>query len=122
MSIIYVGIKSFTSCSERHALGLGDHLLVALFIINAGLTLLDLDRLLDILGPGLCVHNTKDDINLLEGQLLSLWNKDPDEDRHRQAEDGEHKECLPSNTVNGGRRNFGDDKVEEPLGCSYEDD
>jgi hypothetical protein len=116
-----VGIKSFTSCSRRHALGLGDHLLIALFIINAGLALLYLDRLLDILGSGLRIHNTKDDINFLERKLLGFWNKDPDKDRHRQAEDREHQERLPSNAVDGRRCDFCDDEVKEPLGCSYED-
>lgn len=115
-----VSIKSSTSWHWRYALGLGDHLLVALFVVDAGFALLHLDCLLDVLGPGLRIHDTEDDINFLECQLLGLWHEDPDEDRHGQTEDGEHQERLPSNAVDGGRCNLGDDEVEEPLGCSYE--
>jgi hypothetical protein len=113
-------IKSYTSSYLRHELGLGNHPLITLVVVDTGLALLHFDRFLDVFSPGLGIHNTEHDIDLFERQLLSLWNKDPDEDRHGQAEDGEHKECLPSDAVNSGRCNLGDDEVEEPLSCSYE--
>lgn len=102
----------------RHISSLGNDFLVALFVVDAGLALLHLNRLLDILGPGLRVYNAEDDIDLLEGQLLGLGNKHPDEDSHGQTEDGEHQECAPADTVDGGGSDFSNNEVEEPLGRS----
>jgi hypothetical protein len=108
-----------SAASSFGSLSLLANLRIALLVVNTGLHLLDLDRVLDIPGPRFRVNGTEYNINLLECQLLSLWHEDPDKDGHAQAEDGKHQERLPADAVDGRGRDLGDDEVEQPLGGGW---
>jgi hypothetical protein len=112
-------VSGIPDLSSLRSLSLLVNLLIALLIVNASLGLLNLNRLLDVLGPCLSINGTKHNINLLKGELLSLGNEDPYEDGHAHAEDGEHQERAPADAVDGCGCDLGDDEVEEPLGGGW---
>lgn len=113
----YHTIQSSLSARQRQNSSLSSHC-IALLVVDASLPLLDLDRILDILGPCISVHHAKYKVYLFERKLLRLWDEDPNKYRHGQAEDGEHQECTPANAVDGGGGDLRNDEVKEPLGGS----
>lgn len=82
-------IQSSLSARRRQNSSLSSHR-IALLVVDASLPLLDLDRILDILRPCISIHHAKYKVYFFERKLLRLWDEDPDEYRHGQAEDGEH--------------------------------
>jgi hypothetical protein len=77
---------------------------------------------LDIGTSLLLIDSTEDEIHLLEGAALGLFEENDHKDAHGEAEDAEHEESSPANLVDGARGDFGDDEVEQPLGGCTEAD
>ena len=79
-------------------------------------------RALDILLSLLWRRTPKQHVDLFERHLLGLWDEEEDEDSVRKTEDAKHDEGFPPDVVDGFRRDFRDDEVEEPLcGCGEAD-
>lgn len=77
--------------------------------------------LFDITAARLCIHGTKDDVDLLKRALFRFWDEQRNEDTHGETEDCEHDKCAPADTVDGKRRDFGYDEIEKPLRGGYSD-
>lgn len=63
----------------------------------------------------LLINSTENEIHLLQGSALGLFEEYDDEDTHGKAEDGKHEESLPANLIDSTRGNLSDDKIEQPL-------
>jgi len=112
-----------------------------LIVVNMRLHLLNLKRVLDVLGTSLGADGAEDYIDLLERELLgfgdvaekvvSMWsfekgegtrNLQPNEDREASGEDSEHQERPPANVADGFGSDLRDDEVEQPLRRSSKTD
>lgn len=58
----------------------------------------------------------EDNVHILQSSTLRLLDEEYDESAVSNAEDAKHDEGSPADMVDSSRRNFGDDKVKQPLG------
>lgn len=84
-----------------------------LFMHNLSL----LQGVFDISASLLLINSTENEIHLLQGPALGLFEEYDDEDTHGKAEDAKHEEGLPANLIDSARGNLSDNEVEQPL-CS----
>lgn len=73
----------------------------------------------DVSPACLCIHTTKDNVNLLQCALLGFRHKKKYKNTHGQAEYSKHDKCTPTHAVNGQWCNLCYDEIEKPLsgGC-----
>jgi hypothetical protein len=81
-----------------------------------------LQSVFDISTSLLLINGTEDEIHLLEGAALGLFEEYNHKDAHGETEDAEHEESSPANLVDGARSHLGNDEVEQPLGGCTEAD
>jgi hypothetical protein len=63
---------------------------------------------------------TEQNVHILQRAALGLLNEEDDKYAHSAAEASKHDKGAPTNVVDGGRGDFGNDKVEQPLRCGGE--
>lgn len=68
------------------------------------------------------IDSTENEIHILQGPALSLFEEYDDKDTHGKAEDAKHEESLPANLIDSTRGDLSDDKVEQPLRGGTETD
>lgn len=81
-----------------------------------------LQSVLDISTSLLLINSAEDEIHLLEGAALGLFEEYNHKDAHGKTEDTEHEEGSPADLVDGARSDLGNDEVEQPLGGCTEAD
>lgn len=57
----------------------------------------------------------KQDVHVLQRAALGLFEEEEHKGAHGHTEDAKHDEGLPADVVDSRRRDFGNDKVEQPL-------
>lgn len=68
------------------------------------------------------IHTSKQDIHILQTATLGLLDEESHKYAHGETKDAKHEESAPADVVDGVGGDFGDDEVEEPLGCGGEAD
>lgn len=89
-----------------------------LFMHNLSL----LQGVFDISESLLLINSTENEVHLLQGPALCLFEEYDDEDTHGKAEDAKHEEGFPAYLIDSAGGNLSDDEVEQPLRGGSEPD
>lgn len=80
------------------------------------------EHMLDVCLALVLADEAEQHVHVLQRATLGLLDEEDDKGAHSAAEASKHDECTPANVVDGRRRDLGNDKVEQPLGCGGETD